>query len=75
MATGSVTLTKPSGRLKPRRMRERQRLGDEEIEIFEIAENAEVERDAKRQHARAPRPLAADIEADEIADRAAGEQQ
>ena len=37
-------------RIEAERMRERQRLGDEEIEIFEIAENAEIERDAERQH-------------------------
>ena len=38
-------------------MRERQRLGDEEIEIFEIGENAEIERDAERQRQAAQRPL------------------
>src|SRR5580658_7412268 len=56
-------------------MRERQRLGDEEVEIFEIAENAEIERDAQRKHGFASGPIAFDIESDQIADRAAGEQQ
>ena len=55
IATGSVTLTKHQRRLEAERMGERQRLGDEEIEIFEIAEDAEIERDAERQHGFAAR--------------------
>ena len=41
-------------------MREGQNLGDEEIEIFEIGENAEIERDAERERgaAKGPRPRA-----------------
>ena len=48
IATGRVTLTKPSGRFEPERVGEVQRLGDEEVEIFEIGEDGEIERDAER---------------------------
>ena len=45
-------------RIEAELVREGQRLGDEEVEIFEIGENAEIERDAERQRDAAKGPLA-----------------